>query len=67
MTSAFMVRQNQIKIWKVGRALTNARERHEGSSILCRGDPELALLMLQTTGQEGTSQNEEQVGQNGTK
>ena len=67
MTSAFMERQNQTKIWKVRQALTNARERHEGSGILCRGDPERAFWILQTTGQEGTSQNEEQVGQNGTK
>ena len=47
------------------KLLTDARERHEGGSVLRHSDLEVTLRILQTTGQEGTSQNEEQVGENG--
>jgi len=58
-------RQNQVQ-GDIRQSLTDARERHEGSSVLCRGNLKVAFRVLETTGQEGASQNEEQVGKNGT-
>ena len=47
--------------------LTDARESHEGGSVLGCSNPESALAILQTTSQERASQNEKQVGENGAK
>ena len=44
---------------------TDACECCEGGSVQRRGDLETTLRMLQATGQEGTSQNKERVGENG--
>ena len=46
---------------------TDARESHEGCSVLCRSNPEIALVELQAASQERASQNEKQVGENGAK
>ena len=48
------------------KPLTNARERHERGSVLCRSNLEITLRVLQSTSQKRTSQHEEQVGENGT-
>ena len=51
----------------IQETLTDARESHEGGRVLGCGNPEIALAILQTTGQERASQNEKQVGENGAK
>jgi hypothetical protein len=61
MTSAFVTRQREMKIWGIKEALTDTRESHKGGSGLCRGDLEVTLRIDKTTSQEGASQNEEQV------
>ena len=48
-------------------ALTDTGESHERGSGLCGSNTEITFFNLQTTSQEGAPQNEEQVGENGTK
>jgi len=66
MTSAFVECHNQMKSGEIREALTDARESHEGGSVLRRGHLEVTLIVLEATSQKGTSQNEEQVRKDGS-